>query len=123
MHNLGQPGGYAHSTATRRKVAGIDVVAAFGLVFWLWNSVSSSLLEIFGSAVLFRRLESVHRGAVVFSERVDELRRRRRKIKGVGVAGKDIFSVGTPAAVNRSMTLLSTPQVIGLTKPSGGGGE
>src|SRR5262245_29249923 len=28
-----------------------------------------------------------------------------------------------PAAPNRSVTLLSTPQVIGLMKPSGGGGE
>src|SRR4051794_27847048 len=32
-------------------------------------------------------------------------------------------AVGTPAAVNRSTTCSSTPQVTGLTKPSGGGGE
>src|SRR5437867_6846019 len=32
-------------------------------------------------------------------------------------------SFGTPAAPKRSSTWLSTPQVIGLTKPSGGGGE
>src|SRR6185436_5118582 len=36
---------------------------------------------------------------------------------------KEIFSFGTPAAANRSITLLSIPHVIGLTKPSGGGGE
>ena len=35
----------------------------------------------------------------------------------------ETFSVGTPAAANRSITLLSIPHVIGLTKPSGGGGE
>src|SRR5882762_1199868 len=35
---------------------------------------------------------------------------------------RDIFSLGTPAWPNRSMMLVSTPQVIGLTKPSGGGG-
>ena len=34
----------------------------------------------------------------------------------------EMFSGATPAAVNRSLTLLSTPHVIGLTKPSGGGG-
>ena len=33
------------------------------------------------------------------------------------------FSFGTLAAANRSITLLSIPQVTGLTKPSGGGGE
>jgi len=31
------------------------------------------------------------------------------------------FSFGTPVAANRSITLLSIPQVIGLTKPPGGG--
>src|SRR5215475_12182506 len=36
---------------------------------------------------------------------------------------KETPSAGTPAAVNRSVTSSSTPQVIGLTKPSGGGGE
>ena len=35
----------------------------------------------------------------------------------------EIFSRGTPALVNRSITLSSVPQVIGLTNPSGGGGE
>src|SRR5262249_42891809 len=35
----------------------------------------------------------------------------------------EILSRGIPAPVNRSITLLSTPHVIGLTKPSGGGGE
>ena len=35
----------------------------------------------------------------------------------------ETFSAGTPAATNRSTTFSSTPQVIGLTKPSGGGGE
>src|SRR5438093_12115105 len=34
----------------------------------------------------------------------------------------EIFSLGTPARPKRSMMWLSTPQVIGLTKPSGGGG-
>jgi hypothetical protein len=34
-----------------------------------------------------------------------------------------MFSFGTPAAANRSITLVSIPQVIGLTKPSRGGGE
>src|SRR3989344_6639355 len=34
----------------------------------------------------------------------------------------DIFPAGTPAFPKRSMILLSTPHVIGLTKPSGGGG-
>src|SRR5437764_301236 len=34
-----------------------------------------------------------------------------------------MFSAVTPAAVNRSITSSSTPQVIGLTNPSGGGGE
>src|SRR3989344_6943907 len=34
----------------------------------------------------------------------------------------DIFSLGTPAWPKRSMTLASTPHVIGLMKPSGGGG-
>src|SRR3989442_5564790 len=34
----------------------------------------------------------------------------------------EIFSLGTPAWPNRSMMCVSTPQVIGLTKPSGGGG-
>src|SRR5215510_13525654 len=36
---------------------------------------------------------------------------------------KEIFSFVAPAPVNRSMTLLSSPQVIGLMNPSGGGGE
>ena len=31
--------------------------------------------------------------------------------------------MGTPAAPNRSTTLFSTPQVMGLRKPSRGGGE
>jgi hypothetical protein len=35
----------------------------------------------------------------------------------------EIFSAGTPAAPKRSITLPSIPHVIGLTKPSGGGGE
>ena len=34
----------------------------------------------------------------------------------------EIFSLGTPAWPKRSMMCVSTPQVIGLTKPSGGGG-
>src|SRR4029079_2498993 len=34
----------------------------------------------------------------------------------------EIFSLGTPACPNRSMMCVSTPQVIGLMKPSGGGG-
>src|ERR1700704_5687204 len=34
----------------------------------------------------------------------------------------EIFSLGTPAWPNRSTTLLSTPHVMGLMKPSGGGG-
>ena len=34
----------------------------------------------------------------------------------------EIFSFGTPAWPKRSTMWLSTPQVIGLTKPSGGGG-
>ena len=34
----------------------------------------------------------------------------------------EILSFGIPAPPNRSITLLSTPQVIGLMKPSGGGG-
>src|SRR5713101_2040706 len=34
----------------------------------------------------------------------------------------DILSQGTPARPKRSMMWVSTPQVIGLTKPSGGGG-
>ena len=34
-----------------------------------------------------------------------------------------MFSFAIPAAPKRSTTLLSTPQVIGLMKPSGGGGE
>jgi len=33
----------------------------------------------------------------------------------------ETFSFGTPVAVNRSITLLSIPQVIGLMKPPGGG--
>jgi hypothetical protein len=35
---------------------------------------------------------------------------------------KEIFPAATPAAAKRSVTLLSIPQVIGLMKPSGGGG-
>ena len=35
---------------------------------------------------------------------------------------KEMFSAGTPALPNRRITLLSIPHVIGLTKPSGGGG-
>ena len=35
----------------------------------------------------------------------------------------EIRSAAIPAAVNRSITSSSTPQVIGLMKPSGGGGE
>src|SRR5438477_12717202 len=34
----------------------------------------------------------------------------------------DILSVGMPAWTNRSMAFASTPQVIGLMNPSGGGG-
>src|SRR5712675_1888832 len=34
----------------------------------------------------------------------------------------ETFSAGTPAWPNRSMMCVSTPHVIGLTKPSGGGG-
>ena len=34
-----------------------------------------------------------------------------------------LLRFGTPAAAKRSTTFASTPQVIGLTKPSGGGGE
>src|SRR6266700_280079 len=34
----------------------------------------------------------------------------------------DILSLDTPAWTNRSMTFASTPQVMGLMKPSGGGG-
>src|ERR1017187_814513 len=34
----------------------------------------------------------------------------------------DIFSLGIPAPANLSVTLLSIPHVMGLTKPSGGGG-
>ena len=35
---------------------------------------------------------------------------------------KDICSADTSAPTKRLITLLSIPQVIGLTKPSGGGG-
>src|SRR5258708_34058704 len=34
----------------------------------------------------------------------------------------EMFSTGTPAWPKRSTMLLSTPHVMGLTKPSGGGG-
>ena len=34
-----------------------------------------------------------------------------------------MFSAGIPAAPNRSTTFSSIPHVIGLMKPSGGGGE
>src|SRR5262249_31408676 len=34
----------------------------------------------------------------------------------------EMFSLDTPACPKRSMMLLSTPQVMGLMKPSGGGG-
>ena len=36
---------------------------------------------------------------------------------------KEMFSLRIPAAAKRSITLLSIPHIIGLMKPSGGGGE
>src|SRR6185437_13073457 len=38
-------------------------------------------------------------------------------------AANETCWAGTPAAANRSMTLFSTPQVMGLMNPGGGGGE
>ncbi len=75
------------------------------------------------SSVLFRRLERVHRRPVILAERRDDLATVCPDIERVCVAGdSDVFSFGTPAPAKRSITLLSTPHVIGLMKPSGGGG-
>ena len=79
-------------------------------------------LELSGPAGLLCGFEGVHGWSVVGFEYIHERRWLAGKVEGERVSQKEIFSAGTPAAPNRSMTLLSTPQVIGLTKPSGGGG-
>ena len=62
---------------------------------------------------------------------VGPLKSRKRPTSSAGVPAKSkvkvsrtkaTFAAGTPAAAKRSATVASTPQVIGLTKPSGGGG-
>ena len=54
------------------------------------------------------------------AEIVDLLSQGERSVEEIA---NEIFSSGTPAPANRSITLSSTPHVIGLTNPSGGGGE
>ena len=52
------------------------------------EQVVQLLFEVFAAAVLFRRLERIHRWPVVFSEGVNQLRRRRGKAEGIGVSDK-----------------------------------
>ena len=92
------------------------------LLFWLLNratrsSRSASALPFFAAASnafivgpYQRRNSSTYCAGVPSKSKVNESR------------ANDTASFGTPAAPKRSSTLLSTPQVIGLTKPSGGGG-
>ena len=79
-------------------------------------------LQISRSAVLFRGFERIHGWPVVFPEFIHERRRRAGKVEGKRVARERDLLCRNPAAANRSITLLSMPHVIGLTKPSGGGG-
>ena len=74
------------------------------------------------SAVLFCGFECIHGWPVVSPEFVDECDGVPPKLKVNVSRAKEMFAAETPAPANRSITLLSTPHVIGLTKPSGGGG-
>ena len=80
-------------------------------------------LQVGRPAVLLRRLERVHRRPVVLPELATNSDGGPGKSNVYVSRANEIRSAGTPAAANRSMTWLSTPHVIGLTNPSGGGGE
>src|SRR5215469_7389435 len=75
-------------------------------------------LQIAGAIGLFRGIERVHRPAVIPSERRNKLRRRAGKLECISILQER--DVVLWAAANRSITFVSMPQVIGLTKPSGG---
>ena len=51
----------------------MEVASLLGLLFWLLNRDFQLLLQIGGSAVLFRGFECIHGRPVVFPEFVDEL--------------------------------------------------
>ena len=79
--------------------------------------------EILYFSVLLSGVESVHGRAIEFSKRFDEICRAYVcEMKRNVSLTMEIFSFGTPAWPKRSMMWVSTPHVIGLMKPSGGGG-
>ena len=51
----------------------MEVTSLRGLLFWLVNRASSSLLQITGSTVLFCSVGCIHGWTVIFSERINEL--------------------------------------------------
>ncbi len=86
------------------------------------EEVFEFFLQIGVLAVFFGGVEGVHRGAVIFSECIHKGGGGSGIVEVKRVVGEgDFLGLNAEAAVNRSIALLSTPQVIGLMKPSGGG--
>ena len=108
---------------TRRNVAGIEGRLVVRSLVLLVEEQLQLGLELIGSALRLGGLERIHRRAVIGTERGQQFRRRRRLLEDERVLFEGDVAAGTPAAPNRSITCSSTPHVIGLTKPSGGGGE
>ena len=120
----GAAGAYETATVTRRNVAWIRVRSALPLLFWLLNSASSSRCSSSALPFLVGGVEGVHGRSVVAAELVQERLGRAGEVEHEGVAReRDRLARRCRPRRSARCTLASTPQVIGLMKPSGGGGE
>src|SRR5439155_22140956 len=105
---------------TRKNVAGIEV--ALLLLFWLLNRASSSFCKSAARPFFSAASNAFMVGPYYFLNSSTNAEDGPGKLNVNVSRANDIFSSGTPALANRSITLVSMPHVIGLTKPSGGGG-
>src|SRR5262245_10145452 len=101
----------------------MEVASLLGLLFWLSNRTSSS----FCSSAARPLCWAASKAFIVGPWHIRNAARSADGVPGksnVQVSrANEIRSRGPPAAANRSITLASSPHVIGLTKPSGGGGK
>ena len=95
------------------------------MVLWFCSlNRTSSSREFVRASARLGCFERVHRRAVVVAERARGTPKAARPVSKTNVSrSQKILSSVIPAAVKRSTTLSTIPHVIGLTNPSGGGGE
>src|SRR5438876_4256611 len=95
-------------------------MAALVLSFRQFHELAQELSDL---SAFVSCLESVHARAIEPSEQIDEFcGANLGRYKGVSVLEHGDLLPGHSRLIMRSMMLLSTSQVIGLTKPSSGGG-